>query len=139
MEQGEIPWEWGPTRKLLERAIVDKYEREEPAKWKIEAGAKGIIDWWKGKGLSRGDMGRLLRIMAGHSRQLKCWKLKMGQAEDAMCRKCGEQEERLQHIMECEGTMVKRREGEWDENWRGRMMRNPQDGIKILKTLKFWG
>lgn len=60
------------------------------------------------KGWSREEAVSMARLRSGHSLELGAYRVRIGLEEEGSCRRCGEEEERMEHVMECVTGAMKR-------------------------------
>ena len=87
--------------KRRERVVVLNHERcrkvyERGVRWEVERG-------WE-----RSDSVRLARLRSGHSTELAGYVKRIGLGGSGLCRRCGLEEESVEHVMECAAGELKR-------------------------------
>ena len=59
---------------------------------------------------TREQMVSLARLRSGHSTDLAAYRKRIGVEEDAACPRCGEEEETMEHVLECPAGELMRKE-----------------------------
>ena len=74
------------------------------------------------------------RLRTNHAKELKHYQHRIGNEEDAICAKCGEEDETIEHVLcKCPALELQRRriyEGEWHQEM---MVTAPKQSMELLK------
>ena len=132
MSQNNIKLEWAPVRSRIKNDCMDEFNEEKVKAWEDKIGRKGVVRRWK---MERGEFTDLMRLITGHSERLRRHLKKLGKREDDRCRHCGEEEESVEHLMDCDGTRRRREKENWGNDWREEGNRNPKRLLELLRRL----
>jgi ribonuclease HI len=88
----------------------DRREWENERIGKIYGGKRSERCWELESEWSREEAVSMARFRCGHTLELASYRARIGLQEAGRCRRCEEEEETVEHVMECEAGLARRRE-----------------------------